>query len=192
LQSQYYEVSRVKVMPPAAMTYGADLDRRLGFPVKGKSISIAGLSQRRSGSLGWRPAWLGSRHSSQVCRTSKICSFSRLLRIPTIPAPRCSFSLLVGGGRRQPLPSRNHMHCAGSAQGLGLGILRALAGAGANVVMHGLAAEDALRAKADAIASEFSVRATVSTADVTQPQQIRLAPEQGVSVTQRDTHEVPP
>ena len=62
---------------------------------------------------------------------------------------------------------------AGSAQGLGFGILRALAGAGANVVMHGLAAEDALRAKADAVASEFSVRTAVSNADVTQPQQIR-------------------
>ena len=80
--------------------------------------------------------------------------------------------MLVGGGRRPPAPS--HVRCAGSAQGLGLGILRALAGAGANVVMHGLAAEDALRAKADAIASEFNVRAAVSTADVTQPQQIRL------------------
>ena len=74
-----------------------------------------------------------------------------------------------------PLPSGSKHPCcsAGSAQGLGLGILRALAGAGANVVMHGLAAEDALRTKADAIASEFSVRAAVSTADVTQPQQIR-------------------
>ena len=83
--------------------------------------------------------------------------------------------MVVGGARRLPVPSRDYVRHTGSAQGLGLGILRALAGAGANVVMHGLAAEDALRRKADAIASEFSVRTAVSTADVTQPQQIRSA-----------------
>ena len=50
--------------------------------------------------------------------------------------------------------------------------------------MHGLAAEDALKTQAAAIASEFSVRAAVSTADVIQPQQIRSRPP-GAIITEQ-------
>ena len=150
----------------------ADLDGHYwAVLVNGDSTFSAGLSQRRSASSGWRPAWPGSRHSSQVC--SRSCSFSQHLRLHTTPVPMVQPRCRSGGGRGLPESRRDHVRCAGSAQGLGLGILRALAGAGANVVMHGLAAEDALRAKADAIGSEFDVRTAVSTADVTQPQQIR-------------------
>ena len=65
--------------------------------------------------------------------------------------------------------------CAGSAQGLGLGILRSLAGAGANVVMHGLAAEELLHSRTKDIEAEFGVKTAISTADMTKPAEIRSA-----------------
>lgn len=44
-----------------------------------------------------------------------------------------------------------------SPQGLGYGILRALAAAGANVGMHGIGSTDELRQATEAIKNEFGV-----------------------------------
>lgn len=57
----------------------------------------------------------------------------------------------------------------GSTQGIGLGILRALAGAGADVVMHGLIPADKARSATAALSDEFGVRVGFSGADVSKP-----------------------
>ena len=64
-------------------------------------------------------------------------------------------------------------HCAGSTQGIGLGMLRGLADAGADVVMHGLVTPEDAQAKTGEIASEFGVQCRHSAADVTRPAEIR-------------------
>ena len=64
---------------------------------------------------------------------------------------------------------------AGSTQGIGLGILRSLAGAGADVVMHGLAKPDVLQERTSQVAKDFGVTCGHSDADVTKPQAVRSA-----------------
>ena len=66
-------------------------------------------------------------------------------------------------------------HRAGSTQGIGLGMLRGLADAGADVVMHGLVTPEDAKAKTGEIASEFSVQCRHSAADVTKPAEIRCS-----------------
>ena len=66
-----------------------------------------------------------------------------------------------------------HAMYAGSSQGIGLGMLRALASAGADVVMHGLVSTDELKQKTDALHKEFGVKVGFSTANVRKPQEIR-------------------
>lgn len=66
-----------------------------------------------------------------------------------------------------------HAMYAGSSQGIGLGMLRALASAGADVVMHGLVSTDELKQKTDALHQEFGVKVGFSTANVRKPQEIR-------------------
>eukprot|EP00887_Chlorella_sp_A99_P005283 scaffold1.g5283.t1 len=61
----------------------------------------------------------------------------------------------------------------GSSTGIGMGILRSLAAAGATTVMHGLVPEAELRDKAGAVASEFGSRVTYSSANLLKPQEIR-------------------
>ena len=54
-----------------------------------------------------------------------------------------------------------------------MGMLRGLAEAGADVVMHGLVTADEAKAKTSKIASEFGVQCRHSAADVTKPAEIR-------------------
>jgi 3-hydroxybutyrate dehydrogenase len=65
------------------------------------------------------------------------------------------------------------LSAVGSTQGIGYGILRALAGAGATTVMHGLVPEAELRHKAAEVAREFGVETGVSAANVMKPAEIR-------------------
>src|SRR5262245_10882567 len=61
----------------------------------------------------------------------------------------------------------------GSTSGIGLGIARALAAAGASVVLNGLGnAEDIARTQRE-LASEFNVRVSYFPADMSQPDAIR-------------------
>lgn len=70
----------------------------------------------------------------------------------------------------------------GSTSGIGLGIARALAAAGANVVLNGFGtADDTARTK-DAIENDYGVKAIYSAADMTSPEAIAAM----LSVTLRD------
>ena len=60
----------------------------------------------------------------------------------------------------------------GSTSGIGLGIARALARDGANVVLNGFGETDAIEAARAAIESEFGVRAHYSSADMSKPAEI--------------------
>jgi 3-hydroxybutyrate dehydrogenase len=60
----------------------------------------------------------------------------------------------------------------GSTSGIGLGIARSLAKAGANVVLNGFGPADEIRENQDAIAGEFGVMARYSAADMTKPEAI--------------------
>eukprot|EP00891_Asterochloris_glomerata_P009061 jgi/Astpho2/9061/fgenesh1_pm.00133_%23_42_t len=62
---------------------------------------------------------------------------------------------------------------AGSTQGIGFGMIRGLAAAGADIVMHGLVDEKELKDKTAALAKEFDVRVGHSSANVRKPQEIR-------------------
>ena len=63
--------------------------------------------------------------------------------------------------------------CAGSTQGIGLGMLEGLARAGADVVMHGLVSPEDAQKKQTNIEREFGVRCGHSAANVMQPAEIR-------------------
>ena len=82
-------------------------------------------------------------------------------------------SYSANGARCIAMPSACH---AGSTQGIGMGMLRGLAEAGADVVMHGLVTADEAKAKTAEIASEFGVQCQHSAADVTKPAEIRYLP----------------
>ncbi len=70
----------------------------------------------------------------------------------------------------------------GSTSGIGLGIARSLAAAGANVVLNGFGtADDTARTK-DAIENDYGVKAIYSAADMTSPEAIAAM----LSVTLRD------
>jgi len=60
----------------------------------------------------------------------------------------------------------------GSTSGIGLAIARALAKAGANVVINGFGKPDAIETERAGIESEFHVRAVYSGADMTKPDEI--------------------
>lgn len=70
----------------------------------------------------------------------------------------------------------------GSTSGIGLGIARALAGAGANVVLNGFGDPAEVARTRDAIAAEFSVTAGYSVADMTSSEAIA----EMISMTERD------
>lgn len=61
----------------------------------------------------------------------------------------------------------------GSSTGIGMGILKALSGAGATTVMHGLIPVEELRAKAEAVHRLHGNQVDVSTADLRDPAAIR-------------------
>jgi 3-hydroxybutyrate dehydrogenase len=60
----------------------------------------------------------------------------------------------------------------GSTSGIGLGIARALAGAGASVVLNGFGAADEIARTRIAIETDYGVKATYSAADMTSPDAI--------------------
>ena len=60
----------------------------------------------------------------------------------------------------------------GSTSGIGLAIAKAMAGAGANVVLNGFGKPDAIEAARSGIESEFGVKAHYSGADMTKPEEI--------------------
>jgi 3-hydroxybutyrate dehydrogenase len=60
----------------------------------------------------------------------------------------------------------------GSTSGIGLAIARALAEQGANVVMNGFGAQDAIETARRAIEAEFDVKVRYSSADMTKPAEI--------------------
>ncbi|HEU4548507.1 MAG TPA: 3-hydroxybutyrate dehydrogenase [Rhizomicrobium sp.] len=60
----------------------------------------------------------------------------------------------------------------GSTSGIGLGIARALAAEGANVMINGLGEADAIEKERAGLEDEFSVRALYSGADMTKPAEI--------------------
>jgi 3-hydroxybutyrate dehydrogenase len=60
----------------------------------------------------------------------------------------------------------------GSTSGIGLGIARSLAAAGANVVLNGFGPTDQIKQTQDAIADEFGVTVRYSAADMTRPDAI--------------------
>ena len=70
----------------------------------------------------------------------------------------------------------------GSTSGMGLGIARALAAAGANVVLNGLGVAGEIATTKDAIESDYGVKAIYSAADMTSPEAIA----EMLSVTLRD------
>src|SRR6202167_3087046 len=61
----------------------------------------------------------------------------------------------------------------GSTSGIGLAIARALAQNGANVMINGFGAADAIENERSAIAKDVSVKALYSAADMTKPQEVR-------------------
>ncbi len=61
----------------------------------------------------------------------------------------------------------------GSTSGIGLGIAKALAAAGANVMLNGLGAADAVEATRSELASAFKVKVGYDGADMTKPDAIR-------------------
>jgi 3-hydroxybutyrate dehydrogenase len=60
----------------------------------------------------------------------------------------------------------------GSTSGIGLGIARAFAKDGANVLLNGFGSKDEIEAARGAIAKEFGVKAVYSPADMTKPAEI--------------------
>jgi 3-hydroxybutyrate dehydrogenase len=60
----------------------------------------------------------------------------------------------------------------GSTSGIGLGIARALAGAGCDIVLNGLGVAGEIGRTREAIEAEFGVRASYSPADMTRPKSI--------------------
>lgn len=60
----------------------------------------------------------------------------------------------------------------GSTSGIGLGIVRALAGAGSNVVINGFGDKDAIEKERAGIEREFGVKALYSPADMTKPAEV--------------------
>ena len=60
----------------------------------------------------------------------------------------------------------------GSTSGIGLGVARALAHAGAHVVLNGFAAPDAVAAEVSAIEGDFGVRAIHHGADMAKPSEV--------------------
>lgn len=65
------------------------------------------------------------------------------------------------------------LRAAGSSTGIGAGILKSLAAAGATTVMHGLVPEAELRDKCAAVERQYGNKTGYSTADLVEPQQIR-------------------
>ena len=79
---------------------------------------------------------------------------------------------------------------SGSTQGIGLGMLKGLAKAGANVVMHGLLPAEEAEARCRGFRTEYKVQVGHSAADVTKPPEIRQA-LQGATCQSSAPHTLP-
>lgn len=60
----------------------------------------------------------------------------------------------------------------GSTSGIGLGIARSLAGAGANILLNGFGDQNEIKRLREELAAEFSVSVDYSAADVSKPEQV--------------------
>jgi 3-hydroxybutyrate dehydrogenase len=69
----------------------------------------------------------------------------------------------------------------GSTSGIGLGIARALAGEGADVILNGFGAAGEIEKLRADLAAEFKVRAIYSAADMSKPQEIEAMVRQALS-----------
>src|SRR2546427_8040794 len=76
-----------------------------------------------------------------------------------------------GVATAQPLKDKVAV-VTGSTSGIGLGIARALAAAGADVVLNGLGVAAEIGRTRERIAAEFGVTASFSPADMTRPESI--------------------
>jgi 3-hydroxybutyrate dehydrogenase len=73
----------------------------------------------------------------------------------------------------------------GSTSGIGLGIARALASVGSEVVLNGFGKPEEIKALQEKIAADFKVRVSYSSADMSKPDQIRQMIEQTVTSSGR-------
>jgi 3-hydroxybutyrate dehydrogenase len=73
-----------------------------------------------------------------------------------------------GMAATQPLQNKVSL-VTGSTSGIGLGIARALAGAGSSVILNGFGKPDEIAAAQEGIASDFGVKVTYSGADMSKP-----------------------
>jgi len=114
---------------------------------------------------------------AQIALQPRLCLHAHPRTLPPPPHPRlhiCALSL-----HPPPSPHAGEIvsmdAClpAGSSQGIGYGILKGLAGAGADVVMHGLVEAQELEEKVAGIRDEFGVKVGRSSANVRKPQEIR-------------------
>jgi 3-hydroxybutyrate dehydrogenase len=78
---------------------------------------------------------------------------------------------------RQPLSGKLAL-ITGSTSGIGLGIARALAAAGANIVLNGFAKTEQVQELQKEIAADYRVRVTYSAADMAKPDAIQKMMEQ--------------
>jgi len=69
----------------------------------------------------------------------------------------------------------------GSTSGIGLGIARALAGAGANIVLNGFGDPGAVGALRERLVGEFKIKVRYDGADLTQPAEVRGLIERSVA-----------
>ena len=76
----------------------------------------------------------------------------------------------------------------GSTSGIGLGIARALGGAGANLMLNGFGDAAQIEALRAGLAKEFGVKVAFSGADMSKPAQIREMVEIGDEGTRRGRH----
>jgi 3-hydroxybutyrate dehydrogenase len=91
--------------------------------------------------------------------------------LPLSRAPAQGRALLRNMPRIQMLKGKNAV-VTGSTSGIGLGIARALAKAGANVVINGFGEAADIEDTRNAIAKEFGVKVLHSPADMSQPAEI--------------------
>jgi len=98
--------------------------------------------------------------------SNTIATFSKFHRAGAIRGARPSFHKV-----RQMLKGRNAV-VTGSTSGIGLGIARALAKDGANVLINGFGAAADIEKERAGIEKEFGVKAIYSPADMTKPAEI--------------------
>lgn len=143
--------------------------------LKGRVALITGAEVFRQGCRqGTAQALRRRGKEAEIGRMRLRCSAERSAMLP----PHRPASPLTA--RSPPLPTAARTHSdTGSSTGIGAGILKQLAAAGATTVMHGLVAEDELRQKAAAVQQQYGTVVGTSTANLMNPQEIRCVWEGG-------------